>query len=249
MASFKQRIEHGFEALAGFIYNFRYLFIALMLILAVVSISQVKKLTIDMSDEGFLHPEDPVLTTYLDFRDQFGRDDLIVLAIKSPDIFSNTFLSKLAKLHKTLEEKCENLNEVKSLINARSTYGIKDGIIVEDLLEQWPETEADFSGLRQRVLSNPLYINRLISADATFTTLLIQLNTYKATPKDDELMAGFADLGSDDNAAPTVPPEFLSEQDKTKAVRLAHKIAESFQSPDFQIEIAGSPVVTAMVKK
>lgn len=60
MVSFKQRIEQGFESMARFIFKFRWLFIAIMLVLAVGSASQLKKLTIDMSDEGFLHPALPL---------------------------------------------------------------------------------------------------------------------------------------------------------------------------------------------
>jgi predicted RND superfamily exporter protein len=243
MASFKQRIEQGFESLAGFICTFRWVFIALMLVLAATSVSQLSKLSIDMSDEGFLHPDDKVLTTYLDFREQFGRDDLIVLAIKSPDIFNTEFLTKLAKLHSRLENKLEHVNDITSLINARSTYGIQGGIIVEDLLETWPETAADHGALRSRVLENPLYIDRLISADGTFTTLIIQLNTYSSIPLDDDLLAGFAEPAED------VKPVLLNEKDKTKAVLMTQTIAAEFQSPDFHIEIAGSPVVSAMVKK
>ena len=248
MASFKQRIELGFESLAGFIYKFRWGLIVLMVVLAVTSASQLKKLTIDMSDEGFLHPEDPILTAYLDFRDQFGRDDLIVLAIKSNEIFSEKFLTKLSKLHRALENKLDHVNEITSMVNARNTYGTGDAIIVEDLLEKWPENKEDFTRLRQRVLGNPLYVDRLISADGTFTTLLIQLNTYQGGGEEDDFLAGFDDFSAGDEKKED-EKSFLTEKDKTKAVIAAHKVAASFQSPDFQIHIAGSPVITAMVKK
>ncbi|MCK5192844.1 MAG: MMPL family transporter, partial [Desulfobulbaceae bacterium] len=248
MASFKQRIEQGFESLAGLIYRFRWSLVVLMMVLAVISASQLKKLTIDMSDEGFLHPEDPILTTYLDFRDQFGRDDLIVLAIKSNDIFSRQFLGELSKLHRALENKLDHVNEITSMVNARNTYGTGDAIIVEDLLEKWPDNKEDFARLRQRVLGNPLYVDRLISADGTFTTLLIQLNTYQGGGEEDDILAGFDDFSTGEEKKEE-EKIFLTEKDKTKAVIAAHKVAASFQSPDFQIHIAGSPVITAMVKK
>ena len=88
----------------------------------------------------------------------------------------------------------------------------------------------------------------MISADGTFTTLLIQLDTYTSEGQEDDMLAGFDDF-ADEAVVAQDEPEFLSEKDKTKAVIVAHKIADSFQSPDFQIQIAGSPVVTAMVKK
>ena len=73
------------------------------------------------------------------------RDDLIVMAIKSNDIFRQPFLKKLAKLHHTLEDKLDHIDEVNSMVNARNTYGVEGGIVVEDLLEKWPKTEKESS--------------------------------------------------------------------------------------------------------
>jgi predicted RND superfamily exporter protein len=92
----------------------------------------------DNSVEGFLHDDDPTLIRYNEFRDQFGRDDVTIIAIETPDVFDLGFLEKLRALHEDLEAEVPHLDEITSLINARSTRGEGDALIVEDLLEDWP---------------------------------------------------------------------------------------------------------------
>lgn len=248
MAHIKHSIEKGFKLLAHFIFRFRWVFIFFMIFLTIAAVSQLKKLTIDMSDESFLHKNDPILTTYLDFRDQFGRDDLIVLAIKGENIFRQDFLRKLAKLHNLLEEDLDHVDEIFSMVNARNTYGVTNGIVVEDLLEQWPETDKDLLELRNRVMANPLYRDRLISEDGSFTTILVRLDAFEgAKSQDDELLAGFAEEGGLVSGGEV--RHYLSEEEKSKIVQEIQKIAAPFYSDDFQIHIAGSPVIVNTVKK
>jgi predicted RND superfamily exporter protein len=69
------RIELGFERWGHFIFRHRWATIALLFAFSAVFISQIPKITMDMSTEGFLHPDDPILLVYDEFRDQFERDD------------------------------------------------------------------------------------------------------------------------------------------------------------------------------
>ena len=109
-----------------------------MLLLMGTIISQIPKITIDTSTEGFLHENDPTLLSYNAFRDQFGRDEVIIIALKSPNIFSQAFLKKLKVLHEDLEQNVPFIDDITSLVNARNTRGETNELIVEDLLEDWP---------------------------------------------------------------------------------------------------------------
>ncbi len=256
MGRLKIRIEQGFEDFTALIFRFRWPVVLLMLLLAFGALRQLPNLTIDMSDEGFLHPQDEILLSYNEFRDQFGRDDLIVMAIESDQVFSQPFLKKLKKLHALLEEKVPHLNDITSLVNARNTRGVKDGIVVEDLLEKWPQDEAALTALKKRVLANPLYRDRLISADGRFTTLVIEADAYAAPPINEaELLAGFDDLEENLSPDPAEPeggqnqPRYLNDKERGKIVMTVKKIAAQFQADNFQINLAGSPVVTHTVKK
>jgi uncharacterized protein len=248
LQNLKQAIELKFETLGQVIYRFPWMFIGVIILITLISISQLGNLSLDMSDEGFLHPDDEILSAYLDFREQFGRDDLIVLAIHSDKLFSRKFIKKLLSFHHAFENNLEHLDDVISMLNARNTYGVEDGIVVEDLLEKWPEL--DFEVLRKNVLSNPLYINRLISADGDFTTMLIRLESTNISA-DDNFMAGFSDeyAGLNGSSEQTESDSvYLTDFQKTEIVNKINSIAESFNSDDFRIFIGGSPVVTTTVK-
>jgi hypothetical protein len=252
MAGIKKKIEQAFIVFTEKIIVWRWGFIALMVVVAVAAVSRLPQLTIDMSDEGFLHPSDPILTAYTEFREQFGRDDLIVLTINSPQVFSQDFLLKLKKLHTILEDTVPHLNDITSMVNARNTRGVADGIIVEDLLENWPADDNALAELKERVMTNPLYKNRLISEDGAYTTLILQTDVYGVSVADDEALSGFDDedvgLAAGKEKA-LEKPAYLNDIQRGNIVMAVNKVVADFQAADFHIYIAGSPVVTHTVKK
>jgi len=257
MTNKKKRMELLFAAMTRTIIRFRFPVVLVVLLLSAALISQIRYLSIDTSNEGLLHPDDEILLAYNEFRDQFGRDDLLVFAVQSKDVFSHSFLEKLKKFHDVLEEKVPHITEINSLINARNTRGVGDTLLVDDLLAKFPVNDEEFKELKELVLSNPTYTNMLISADGTFTTVLLQSDTYSSVGAgdggsvggDDEL-AGFGDeLSGFESDVSTEKPEFLTDQENAAMVRVATEIAKEFNSPDFQIVMAGSPVVTHTVKK
>ena len=139
--SWKVKVEHKFESLSDFVYDNKIKVIVLIIAMVIALASQMKHLHMDTSTEGFLHKEDPLRIEYNAFRDQFGRDEKILIAIQSPNIFTIDFLNKLNKLHKELENTLPYIDEVNSLINARNTRGTVDALIVDDLFEGLPTTQ------------------------------------------------------------------------------------------------------------
>jgi len=145
-SNYRQRIESRFEALGHLVYRHHWKALALVLVIVVTFVSQLPKLTMDTSTEGFLHDDDNTLEVYDAFRDQFGHDEMVFIAIESKEIFSQTFLKKLQSLHQELENELPYLDDITSLINARSTRGAEGELIVEDLLENWPQDAAATGG-------------------------------------------------------------------------------------------------------
>lgn len=257
MTKTTQRIESLFAAQTRLAIKFRYPLLILILAMSFGMASQIRHLTIDTSNEGLLHEKDPILLTYNKFRDQFGRDDLLVMAIQSKDIFSIPFLKKLQQFHGQLEERVPHISEINSLVNGRNTKGEGDTLQVDDLLTHFPENAQELATLKELVLSNPNYINMLISEDGTFTTVLLQSDTYSSgttgdsEPRDlEDELAGFADEFSTSNDnSPAQAPEYLTDQENAEMVQVAKEVMEEFNSPDFKIIMAGSPVVTHTVKQ
>ena len=83
----RNKIEHWFERLARVVYRHRLATILILTFLTLPIVCQIPKITIDTSTEGFLHEDDPAMVDYNAFRDQFGRDEVIIVAVKSEDVF------------------------------------------------------------------------------------------------------------------------------------------------------------------
>jgi predicted RND superfamily exporter protein len=264
LSEFRKKIERWFEAFGHIIYRRRWIAIVIMVLLVAGLGSQIPKLTVDTSNEGFLHENDPTLIQYNAFRDRFGRDEFIIIAIEPDDVFSLKTLNKIKALHEEIESEVPHLDEIISMVNARNTRGEGDRLIVEDLLEDWPQTPEDLETLKQRVLSNPLYLNRLISKDGRFTTIVVRTDTYtsEGAAKDmDSVLEGFEEDtsagtsvdktldGFDDQSKEAPAPQYLTDKENTAVVETLEHILEKYDSNDFKLFLSGTPVTTHVIKK
>jgi len=194
-----------------------------------------------------MHKSDPARVDYDTFRDQFGRDELIVIAIRSQEVFEAKFLKKLKTLHEDLFENVPYIEDITSIINARNTRGKKNELIVEDLMENWPKTPEEIAVIKQRTLDNPLYKNLLISEDSKMTTIVIQTQTYSSVGTDSDAIDGFEDDEKNINA--TDDKQYLTDKENSEVVAAVNKVANKYKSPDFEIYIAGSSAVTHFLKQ
>jgi uncharacterized protein len=247
MTTIRINIEKWFGSLARVIYHNRFKTLFIMIVIIAAIVSQLPKLTIDISTEGFMHKSDPARVDYDTFRDQFGRDEMIVVAIRSQEVFEGNFLKKLKKLHEDLFENVPYLEDITSLINARNTRGKKDELIVEDLMEDWPDTAEEIELIKQRTLGNPLYKNLLISEDSKMTTIVIQTQTYSSVGTDSDALDGFEDDAKKISA--TIDKQYLTDKENSEVVAAVKKVVKKYESPDFEIYIAGSAVVTHFLKQ
>lgn len=238
----RQRIEAAFAASGHLLYRNAWPVIAGSLLLVAGLATQLPRLEIDTSTESFLSPDDPIRATYERFRDEFGRDERIVIAVETPEIFDLAFLERLRRLHRDLEKEVPKVQEVQSLVNARNTRGEGDALVVEDLLERWPETPAELAAIRARALANPLYRDLLISRDGHLTTLLIETDAYSSLGVPADALAGFADPGEPGAVGAPRPP-FLTGEENSEINRAVQAVVERYRAPDFPIYVAGSPIL------
>jgi hydrophobe/amphiphile efflux-3 (HAE3) family protein len=251
MSAIRRRIEKWFEHLAHLVYRHRILTLVVMMALSIALIAQIPSITIDTSTEGFLHAADPALLAYNEFRDQFGRDEVIIIAIKSQAVFDFGFLKNLKALHEELADKVPHLEEITSLINARNTRGAANELIVEDFLENWPRDPEELAVLKNRALSNPIYQNLLLSPDGRFTTIVIQTQRHSTLGQQIDVLEEFEDNAPapDEKANNAAEREYFTDEENSQVVTAVQQIVEKYDSSDFKIYVAGSPVVTHFLKR
>ncbi len=246
MSNIRRNIETGMERLGEVIVNYRWFIIILTILITVFMVSRLPNLTFDMSTEGFLHKDDPQILQYDSFKEQFGKDELIIVMISPKDVFNAGFLKKLKAFHEELEETLPSIKDVRSLINARKTIGNEGELLVEDLLEEMPEDETELAELKEFVLSHPLYRNLLVSEDGSFTTLIIEPDVFSAGGNDE---SGFEADESTESNNPADTKKALTNEENAELVRALEKIMEKYNGDDFPLMMSGTPVVTDYLKK
>jgi predicted RND superfamily exporter protein len=251
-----KKLEMIMGKFGGYIYDNPFKVLLVVLALLAAPIAHVPQIKMDTSTEGFMHDEDPVLLTYNDFRAQFGRDERIVLAIKSDKVFTLDFLKKLKNLHEEIEDKVPYLDDVTSLYNVRNTRGEGDKLITDDLLEPFPTTPEDVARIEKQAMASHFYKDLLLSQDGKMTTIVIETDAYshegeKEISDEDAFDEGFDDsIGSstDTVAKPAEARKFLTDAENHELLSVLHAIVKKYNSSDFQIYVAGSPAVNNSLK-
>ncbi len=246
----RNRIELKFERLGQLIYRHHWKALLLVVLLIGALIVQVPKLTMDTATESFLHKDDRTLEIYNQFRAQFGRDEIILIAIQTPEVFAQSTLKKLKALHQELQEKLPHLDDITSLINARDTRGAEGELIVEDLLQHWPEDAATLAAIKARAMSNPLYRDLLLTSDGTITAIVVKTDAYSSIGLDssDDVLAGFEEEAPA-TTVETQQRQFLTDAENSEIVNMANGILAKYQDDDFQIRMAGAPPISDVLKR
>jgi len=231
MSGYRQSMEKFFYSLGSWAFRHRFVSTGIALAVLIATASQVPKLDTETSILSMFHENDPARVVYEDFQEQFGKDDVLIVALEPENVFDRDFLKTLAGMHAKLEEGVPYLDEITSLVNVRRTRGKNDELIVEDLMPEVPADEAAMARLKKTVLSSPLYRNLLVSADGTLTTIMLKPDVFKT---------GDTDAGGESKKVDT--QEFIEIFEKVR------EICDPYGSKGINIYYAGHPVIAAVLQ-
>ena len=231
MSAWKNRIEAGFETLAVSICRHPVWYLLAVFALVAAIATQLAKVYFDTSTEGFLSPGHPAIIEYNEFRDIFGRDELLVVGVDIPQ-FSQAFFKQFEALFRQLDREVPHTDSVESILTARHVYGVEDELVVEDLFEDWPETDAELAQLKQLIETHPLYKGFFVSPDLSMATIVIRLRY----------------LHTEDH--PT-EGDRRSAVDKQISEVLDHVygVIEQHRARGLTIYLAGSPTIVDLLKR
>lgn len=250
----RSRIESGFGRW-GEICHDRPWWVIISVVVALAYFSTwLPTMQVDTSNESYLHETDPARVTYDIFQREFGKDERIVVQVESDrDIVNDRTLRQLQALHAELEG-IPQVDKVDSLINARLTIGRGDELIVQDLLEDWPQTPSEFDILRERIRTNPLYRNHFVDPSMTRTVLIVTPDTYTGSHsgadadtalEDFDFNAGFDDvdalLADDNSPVEGDDAELITDEEIYRIIDTIRAIGRSHSQDDLRIGMAGSP--------
>ena len=153
------------------------LIITIIFIITIFFLFQLPDVEINNDMEVFLPDDNSAKMSNNQLRDIFGESEGLVTAVKitQGSIFEAQNLELIDDLTVELEN-LERVEEVRSLTNVDFIAGSSEGMIVESLVEDFPENESEKITLKEKVLSWDFYQNNLYSQDFNSTQLLITLN-------------------------------------------------------------------------
>lgn len=243
MSEIRDQIKNLFERLGHLLYHNPFKALLVVSVFTGLLVYQIPQITIDTSAEALLRKNDPSLLLYNTFRDQFGRSELIVIAVKPPEVFHADFFTKLKSFHNDLENEVPYIREVTSLINARNTHGKDNVLFVEDLLEDWPEKSTDLAYLKDLVMKNPLYQDHLISEDGSLIAIVIETEaSVSETVSEEDVLSEFeADGLPTESEFKTL--HYFSAKENREVVEAVNRVVSRYRSPDFILAPSGGPII------
>jgi len=159
------------------LYDHPKLIILVIGIITLLFAVQMPKLVIDNDVKIFL-PKSHISRLNDDkATETFGSSDAILLAVKfnSENIFTAKNIAFIDKLTKKFEDLAK-VDEVKSLTNTDFIEGTSEGMEVEAIVRDLPQTKEDLDKIKHKLLSwKSMYGRSLYTDDFKSTTILVQL--------------------------------------------------------------------------
>lgn len=205
------------------------------------------KLQMDSSNESLFQKGDPTLQAYQSFQKQFGRNDVVVVAVATDQPRTAAFMTRLEQLHRGLEDRVPWLDDVTSLVNAdwmASEEG--GGLRVGEVGDLWPEQGSLDSERWQEIITSPLYRDTLVSSDGSMVLLVVRAMAQASeesdqTSQQDFFSAEQETLGGTRNDEAD-QSRLTSDQLNEFATAIQNVVAEH-EAQGAQIRAAGGPLL------
>ncbi len=137
------------------------------------------RLRIDPSMETLFIKKSPEYQYYREYREKYGSDQMVAVAMATVDLFTVPNLRRLKKLTDDIAEFPE-VERVLSLANAMDIKHKFLGVKVVPALGDFFKRERTPAELKNEILSNELFVNNLVSKDGKVANILVYLKPPSA---------------------------------------------------------------------
>jgi uncharacterized protein len=163
-----------FRRFAEAVFSLRWPILLGLLMITGITGAAVFRLDIDPSMETLFVKNSREYNYYRQYSDRYGSDQMIAVAMSTPDLFKQTHLRTL----KDITEKVAQYPQVERVLSLSNAMDIKHkfiGVKVVPALEGVWNGERPLKEVKRDVLSNELYLNNLVSKDGKIANILIYL--------------------------------------------------------------------------
>ncbi|WP_299439835.1 MMPL family transporter, partial [uncultured Rhodospira sp.] len=241
------KADRVFQAVARAIYRSPLKALVFVLLLVGLGVSGLPNLRKDGRIEAFMHETDPALQAYYDMRHSFGQDNRIVVTISAPDVFTTSFLTRLADLHRDIQRDVPYIAELFSLYNIPFIQYEDGGIYLEELVRNMLHRGWDPDVMRDRVMATPLYRNFILSEDGKTASIIIEPYRYAPSPNDC-IARPEQGISCDNTFRPVTERQLLGPPQYAEMAAQVQAIIATYQDPEtFDIHVSGAPIVSTEI--
>lgn len=157
-----------FRTLASYVVDRKIAWAIVLFVLTVTTIAGVYATRVVQDDDvlKFLPRTNPDVAAFYEVADRYGSLDIALVGIESEDVFEPSFVERLQRATK-------RLNETEGIQHALSITSVEDftpdpergGIATDYLVREIPKTDEDRARLREKVMSRDHVVGNLVSED------------------------------------------------------------------------------------
>ncbi len=172
-------INRFFKKFAVIQMKYRFVFIAGIVILTVVSSFGLKLVKTDSGQGDFTVQSAQDKFEEHEFQDLFGNNESIVLLVEADDVFAPEVLTMLKDIGNELMEQVPYADSLTSITDMDITIGTEEGLEVSNpFADGIPDDPAELKKAKDFILSRKSIVNKLLSEDAKETWLILSLKAY-----------------------------------------------------------------------
>ena len=209
------RVDNAFYQIADWSIRHRWLVAGFTVLLLAFGLFYASKAQVDQSIDSFFYKDDPSYLAYQQYLEDFVSDEVVYLMYSAPKTEHGPFdlevMRTIAKLTDTLISEVPFARKATSLANVEFMRSVGDNDIeIDDLLMEFPASQQALLEIRDSVMAKPLYTNYLVSADAQYAAIILQMNVSSADAVE-EITYDKAKGPAADNLYPAVSDRAIRE--------------------------------------
>lgn len=173
------RINNWFEKFGRFEVKHRWAFLICLIVISVFGSLGLSRLTLDNGEEDWFDDWETTKKNQDHFEDIFGSTDSLLAHIKTDDVFDPEVLKMIDELGDDLLQNVPYAQSITSLMELSLPIGTEEGFEVTSPFEDGvPSDASELAEKKAFILSRQSLVNTLVSADATETWLIVNLEQY-----------------------------------------------------------------------
>ncbi len=171
----KKSLNDNFARYAtNIIFEYKYFIFISIFLLLLTGFYGMQRLQMDSSNESFMAENDPTILKNEEFKDLFGSEEFLFILVESDDIFTYETLRLIRELTEDLEENLPFAGDITSITNLDYIEGRDDRLVIDNLIgEDIPTDQNVLNNIRNKLISNKLYLDRIISGDSKMTGIVV----------------------------------------------------------------------------